>query len=70
VVIDLDDDGAEAALITGELKRLRPALPVIILVTDASKLANGATQQANSVVMKSEEARELIGALEGLFPAT
>ncbi len=70
VVIDLDDDGAEAALITGELKRLRPARAVIILVTDASKLANGATQQANSVVMKSEEARELIGSLEGLFPAT
>jgi len=40
VVVDLDDDGAEAALITGELKRLRPEVPVIILVTDAEGLAN------------------------------
>ncbi|MGC1451622.1 MAG: hypothetical protein WA830_16445 [Candidatus Sulfotelmatobacter sp.] len=44
VVVDLDGDGSEAALITGELKRLRPAVPVIIVVTDKKALANGATQ--------------------------
>ena len=68
VVVDLDDDGAEAALITGELKRLRPEVPVIILVTDAEGLANGATQQANAVVMKSREARALIDTLRALLP--
>ena len=43
VVIDLDDDGAEAALIAGELKRLRPEVPIVIVVTDERELANGAT---------------------------
>lgn len=69
VVVDLDDDGTEAALITGELKRLRPEVPVIILVTDEKALANGATQQASAVVVKSREARSLIEALKELFPA-
>lgn len=68
VVVDLDDDGAEAALITGELKRLRPEVPVIILVTDAEGLANGATQQASAVVMKSREARALLDTLRALLP--
>jgi DNA-binding response OmpR family regulator len=68
VVVDLDDDGAEAALITGELKRLRPKVLVIILVTNAEGLANGATQQASAVVMKSQEARALIDALRALLP--
>lgn len=69
VVVDLNDDGTEAALITGELKRLRPEVPVIILVTDEKALANGATQQANAVVVKSQEAGMLIGALKALLPA-
>ncbi len=71
VVIDLDDDDrAEAALIAGELKRLRPNVPVIIVVTDERELANGATQQAASVVLKSQESRTLIDVLKELFPAT
>jgi CheY-like chemotaxis protein len=69
VVIDLDDDGAEAALITGELKRLRPNVPVIIVITDERELANSATQQAASIVLKSQESRTLIDALKQLFPA-
>jgi CheY-like chemotaxis protein len=68
VVIDLDGDGAEAALITGELKRLRPTVPVIIVVTDEGELANGATNQAAAVVLKSQEPRTLIDVLKGLFP--
>ena len=68
VDVDLDSDGAEAALITGELKRLRPEVPVIILVTDEKALANGATQQANAVVLKSQEARSLLGARKALLP--
>jgi len=68
VVIDLDGDGAEAALITGELKRLRPTVPVIIVVTDEGELASGATNQAAAVVLKSLEPRTLIDVLKGLFP--
>lgn len=45
VVVDLNRDGTEAALIIGELKRLRPEVPVIMLVTDEKLLAPGATQR-------------------------
>ncbi len=57
VVVDLNG-GAEAALITGELKRLRPEIPVILLTTAGSQ-AKEATQQANVVIAKSEEAGKL-----------
>jgi DNA-binding response OmpR family regulator len=40
VVVDLNDDGSEAALIIGELKRLRPEVPVI-LVKDEKVLVPG-----------------------------
>ena len=60
VVVDLNGD-AESTLITGELKRLRPEVPVIILVTAGRNLANGATQQANLVIVKSQEARGILG---------
>jgi CheY-like chemotaxis protein len=68
VVIDLNDDGAEAALIAGELKRLRPKVPIVIVVTDEKELANGATQQASGVVVKSKEAHTLIDVLQRLLP--
>lgn len=67
VVIDLNEDGSESALITGELKRLRPELPVIIVVTDENLLASGATQQASAVVLRSQEALELVKALKALL---
>ena len=69
VVVDLNDDGAEAALITSSLKQIRPEIPVVILVTDASKLAPGATKQADAVVAKSEESARLHDALIRLVPA-
>lgn len=68
VVVDLDTDGAEAALITGELKRLRPQVPVIMVVTDGRALVDGATQQADAVVVKSQEPSALIGTIRSLFP--
>ena len=68
MVVDLNDDGSEAALIIGELKRLRPEVPVIMLVTDEKLLAPGATQQANAVIMKSQEDHSLIGALRIFLP--
>ena len=67
VVVDLNHGGAEAALIIGEIKRLRPEVPVIILLTNENSLANGATQQANLVIAKSQEASLLVDALRTLF---
>lgn len=68
VVVDLNDDGAEAALITGEIKRLRPEIPVVILVRDQQALAQGATTQASSVVPKAQESHRLVDALNALLP--
>jgi DNA-binding response OmpR family regulator len=67
VVVDLNDDGVEAALITGELKRLRPQVPVVMVVTDGKDLVDGATQQADAVVAKSQEALALVDALRSLL---
>lgn len=67
VVVDLNNGGAEAALITGELKRLRPEVPVILLVADEKSLANTATQQANVVIAKSREGSMLVDALRALL---
>ena len=66
VVIDLNDDGAEGALIIGELKRIKPEVPVVLLVEDEAKLAPGATRQADAVVAKAEESRVLLEVLAGL----
>lgn len=67
VVIDLNHDGSESALIAGELKRLRPEVPVVILVNDGKDLADEATKQASAVLKKSEDADKLIHTLEALF---
>jgi precorrin-6x reductase len=68
VVVDLNNGGAESARIMGELKRLPPEIPVILLTT-AGSLAKEATQQANVVIAKSEEASKLADALKALVPA-
>ncbi len=67
VVVDLNNGGAETALITGELKRLRPQVPVVILLTDENSLANAATQQADVVIAKFQETRLLVDVLRALF---
>jgi len=67
VVVDLNNGGAEAALITGELKRLRPEVPVVVLLSDDNSFPNGATQQANVVLPKSREGSTLVDALQDLF---
>lgn len=70
VVLDLDHDGAENALIAAQVKRHHPRLPVIMLVGDRETLVPGATDQADAVVPKAEEEpalseciRELLGNL-------
>jgi DNA-binding response OmpR family regulator len=55
VILDLDGDGAEAALIAAEVKRQCPQMPVIILITNSDTLIRGATDQADAVVLKSDE---------------
>lgn len=66
-VLDLDSSGKEAALIAGELKRLRPKLPIVMLVSDGIPLTPGATQQADVVIAKSEETSRLVVTLRGLL---
>jgi len=67
VIVDFNDDGSEAALIIGELKRLRSEVPVI-LMKDEKDLVPGATQQASAVVLKSRESIDLINALKAVLP--
>jgi len=64
VVIDLNGDGSEGALIAGELKRLKPNVPVIILVAEGEPLAEGALASADAVVRRSDQHEELLKALE------
>jgi len=66
VVVDLDRDGSEAALIISELKRLHPSVQVVMLVTDHRTLAADATRQADAVVTKAEEDELLVNALKTL----
>lgn len=68
VAIDLNhDDGAEAALITAELKRQRPEVPVIMLVANRETLAQDATQQADAVLLKCDETQLLHNTLKNLI---
>jgi CheY-like chemotaxis protein len=59
VVIDLNDDGSEAALIAGQIKQMRPEIPVVFVVSDPKLLVAGATKQADAVVSKAEEKAHL-----------
>ena len=67
VVLDLKGDGSESALIASELKRQRPAVPVIMLVAATEALVPGATEQADAVLLKAHESRELHITLEPLL---
>jgi len=66
VVVDLNHDGADAALIISALKNARPKVPVIMLVDPAAELAPGATDQADAVLKKSEESSRLVNIVRGL----
>lgn len=59
VVLDLNDDGAESALIAAEVKRQNPEVRIIMLVRDMRTLIAGATAQADAVVLKAEEEKIL-----------
>lgn len=70
VVLDLGEDGAEAALIAAELKRQRMDLPVVMLITNEKILAPGATLQADAVLLKSDESQLLDQTLKNLLHGT
>lgn len=70
VVLDLNDDGAESAVIAAELKRLQPDIPVIMLVGDRTKLMAGATDLADAVVSKAEEQQVLAHCIQELWGNT
>jgi len=68
VVLDLDDNGAESALIASQIKGQNASVPIIMLVEKRETLLPGATDQADAVVSKAEEEqvlamciRELLG---------
>jgi DNA-binding NarL/FixJ family response regulator len=67
VVLALDDEGAEGALIAGELKRQRPKLPIIMIVPEGSSWLPEATAQAEEVVIDSNERADLPAALRRLL---
>jgi len=67
VVLDLRGDGSESALIASELKRQRLAVPVIMLVAAREALVPGATEQADAVLLKASESRELHKTLKSLL---
>lgn len=69
VVLDLNSDGAEAALVAAEVKRLRPQLRVIMLVDDDGKVVPDATKQADAVIAKSLNGQALLRALRILDAA-
>jgi DNA-binding response OmpR family regulator len=66
VVLDLNDHGTEAALIISALKKIRPEVRVVMLVSDEEELVPGATNQADAVLPKSQEAGRLQDVLVGL----
>jgi DNA-binding response OmpR family regulator len=67
IVLDLDTDGAEAALIVGELKRLDPRVPIIMLIGNRESLVPDASAQADAVVLQSEEGTVLPGCVRRLL---
>jgi DNA-binding NarL/FixJ family response regulator len=67
VVLDLDGDGSQSALIAAELKRQKPHIPIIMVVDDRAQWVPDATAQAGAVILKKEEPGRLHLALEKLL---
>jgi DNA-binding response OmpR family regulator len=70
VVLDLDGDGSQTALIAAELKRLRAKTPIVILVPADCELIAGTLDQADAVLPKTEEAQKLSHVLDRLFESS
>jgi len=59
VVLDLNEDGSESALIAAQLKKQNASLPVLMLVQDKANLALGVSEQGDAIILKSDEERVL-----------
>ncbi|MBZ5680190.1 MAG: response regulator [Acidobacteriia bacterium] len=66
VILDLDDAGVEGALVAGELKRIRPSVHIVMLVTNRKALVDGALDSADTVLLRSDESVRLLDALRPL----
>jgi DNA-binding response OmpR family regulator len=66
VVLDVDGNGAEAALIAGELKRTKANVHVIMLVAEKQTLVEGALDVADAVVTRSVRYEELLKAVNSI----
>ena len=58
-----DGDGAETAVIAGELKRIKARVPVILLVGESQTLVEGVVECADALVARLDE-WEILQALE------
>jgi len=67
VVLDLDGNRAEIALIAREIKRCRPEIPTIVLAESPAK-AEGVRELADALVPK-ENPPELVKSLQKLLRA-
>ena len=67
VVLDLNGDGSEIALIASALKRIRP-VPIVVLVADPVTLNPDATNQAAAVIAKAREKERLLRCSKKLVP--
>ena len=63
IVLDVDGDGAETAVIAGELKRIKARVPVILLVGESQTLVEGVVECADALVARLDE-WEILQALE------
>ncbi len=67
VVLDLDRNHAEVALVASEIKRGRPQLPTILLA-DETTHPGRAHDLADSLVPRRDNVEMLITALENILP--
>lgn len=69
VILDFIDSGVEGALIAGELKRIRPNVPIIMLVAEKKTLVAGALESADAVLLRSDGHPKLLRVLKKLLDA-
>lgn len=66
VVLDLDRNHAEVALVASEIKRCRPEVPTILL-TEGNGPAANARELADALVPKRDNVKMLVTALENVL---
>jgi two-component system OmpR family response regulator len=67
VVLDLDRNGAEVALIARQIKQRRPEVPTIVLADEPAKVDG--LQELADVLVPKEDHPELVKSLQKLLTA-